>query len=120
MMLIVYDSLTGLSKKTALLLDKNALSVKEITTINQDCLLITRSIGFGNVPVTTLEFVRKNLPYIKGVAVSGNKNWGTNYGAAGDKIQEEFGIPLVLKFEAFGMKEDIEYLKKWIGENCNE
>lgn len=119
-MLIVYDSLTGLSKKTALLLDKNALSVKEITVIDKPCLLITRSIGFGNVPISTMEFISKNLSYIKGVAVSGNKNWGTNYGAAGDKIQEQFNIPLILKFEALGMKEDIEYLRKWIGENSDE
>lgn len=119
-MLVVYDSLTGLTKKTAFSLCENALSVKEVTQIQEPCLLITRSTGFGNIPNSTLAFIEKNKPFIKGVAVSGNTNWGSNYGAAGDKIQAQFNIPLVLKFEACGLSKDIEFIKNWIKENNNE
>ncbi len=119
-MLVVYDSLTGLVKKTAMKLSDNIKSVKEVQYIAEPCLLLTRSIGFGNIPDTTRKFIEDNQSFVKAVAVSGNKNWGTNYGAAGDKIQAEYHIPLILKFEAVGLKEDIELLKRWIKENSHE
>lgn len=119
-MQIYYDSLTGLSKKMALLLSENAISVKEVVQVTHPCLLITRSIGFGQIPDSTRTFIENNRLWIKAVAVSGNKNWGQNYGAAGDKIQTEYGIPLILKFEAMGLKEDLHFLKNWIKENDNE
>ncbi|WP_331836835.1 class Ib ribonucleoside-diphosphate reductase assembly flavoprotein NrdI [Erysipelothrix piscisicarius] len=45
---------------------------------------------------------------VVGVAVGGNRNWGTNFGAAGDKIHDEYNIELVLKFEGSGFTKDVE------------
>lgn len=116
-MLVIYDSLTGQSKKLALSVDENAISIKDVDEIHEPCLLITRSIGFGNITNSTREFVERNFAKIKGIAVSGNRNWGSNYGAAGDKLAKEYGLNLILKFEASGMLEDVELLKRWVEEN---
>ncbi|MGL9687456.1 MAG: class Ib ribonucleoside-diphosphate reductase assembly flavoprotein NrdI [Candidatus Phytoplasma sp. TWB_XP] len=44
--------------------------------------------------------------------MSGNKNWGKNYGKAGDTIASTYNVPLVLKFEDSGMPEERAFLKK--------
>ena len=46
--------------------------------------------------------------------MSGNRNWGTNYGAAGDKIEAIYRIPLICKFEGSGMNHDKEIVKEWL------
>lgn len=43
-----------------------------------------------------------------GVISTGNKNWGTNYGLAGDKISKEYNVPLLHKLELSGSKKDKE------------
>lgn len=116
-MYVIYDSLTGQTKKMALSVDKNAINIKQVQDIDGDCLLITRSVGFGQITKSARKFVERYQDKIKGVAVSGNRNWGSNYGAAGDKLAEEFDLNLILKFEASGMKEDVEFLKNWIIEH---
>jgi ribonucleoside-diphosphate reductase protein NrdI len=116
---IVYDSLTGLSKKFAIKLNEEAKSVEEFNESGYKVFLVTRTEGFGNIPKTTLDFVENYKDLIIGTAVSGNMNWGSNYGAAGNKIRETYNIPLIRKFEASGLKEDVKFVKDYI-ENYEE
>jgi protein involved in ribonucleotide reduction len=108
-MLIVYDSLTGnVQRFINKINNKKVLKISENLTINEPYILVTYTTGFGMIPDSTQFFISKNKNFIKGVACSGNRNWGTNFGKAGDEISYELNIPLLLKFELSGTDEDVE------------
>lgn len=109
-MFIVVDSLTGLSVRFAKKLEYPVyqIGVDEIPFEQGRYFLVTRSFNFGEIPLSTIEMLRHHYENCIGVAVSGNRNWGTNYGAAGDKIQAIYGIPLVSKFEGSGFSKDVD------------
>jgi protein involved in ribonucleotide reduction len=113
--IIVYDSMTGQTKKFALRIGYPAYAINEYDqTFIEPVLFITRSINFGEVTKTASEFLSLYHDRVIGVAVSGNRNWGANFGAAGDKIAKQYHIPLVLKFEASGFDQDVKIIKDWI------
>ncbi|KIL33803.1 MULTISPECIES: class Ib ribonucleoside-diphosphate reductase assembly flavoprotein NrdI [Bacillus subtilis group] len=111
-MIITYESKTGnvrrFVKALQQELDVEAIEVTGDTIVNQEFIHITYTIGFGEVPERTLNFINKNKNKIRGVAVSGNKVWGDNYGLAGDKLSAKFHTPLLLKFELSGTKQDLQ------------
>lgn len=78
--------------------------------------LITFTTRFGEIPESTRIFMERSHQWIDSVSSSGNRNWGRNFGAAGDLISKEFGIPLLLKFELSGTNEDVNTLIKLIQE----
>lgn len=111
-MIITYESKTGnvrrFVKALQHKLDIEATELTDDTIINQEFIHITYTIGFWEVPERTLSFINKNKNKIRGVAVSGNKVWGDNYGLAGDKLSAKFQTPLLLKFELSGTKQDLQ------------
>ncbi|MGE9752849.1 class Ib ribonucleoside-diphosphate reductase assembly flavoprotein NrdI [Bacillus inaquosorum] len=111
-MIITYESKTGnvrrFVKALQHKLDIEAIEITDDTIINQEFIHITYTIGFGEVSERTLSFIKKNKNKIRGVAVSGNKVWGDNYGLAGDKLSAKFHTPLLLKFELSGTKQDLQ------------
>ncbi|CAF1785211.1 Protein NrdI [Bacillus subtilis] len=113
-MIITYESKTGnvrrFVKALQQELDIEAIEITDDTIITQKFIHITYTIGFGEVPERTLNFIKKNKNKIRGVVVSGNKVWGDNYGLAGDKLSAKFHIPLLLKFELSGTKQDLQKL----------
>lgn len=120
-MIIFYDSLTGMVKNFSKRLGFEIKDVRDLdlNNIPDKMLLITRSWDFGKIPDSTLDFLDdltdfNKLDNLKGVAVSGNKNWGQNFGKAGDTIEQEYGVPLVLKFEGSGFKKDVDLVKEYI------
>lgn len=114
-LIIVYDSLTGQGKKFASKLGYKAVNIKDYQN-NDDpvVFLVTRSFNFGEIPKTTLDFLKKFHERVIGTAVSGNRNWGANFGKAGEVIEKEFGIPLVTKFEMGGFEVDIKKTKNFL------
>ncbi|MFA6801265.1 MAG: class Ib ribonucleoside-diphosphate reductase assembly flavoprotein NrdI [Acholeplasmataceae bacterium] len=119
-MVIVYDSLTGQSKRFAHKLNLDTFDINLYQRMNEDVLLVTRTFNFGEIPESTIKFLDQFRNIVKGVCVSGNKNWGSNYGAAGDKIEKIYHIPLVLKFEASGFDKDVDIVKSWIDKQNNK
>lgn len=119
-MIIAYDSLTGMGKKVAEKLQRPNYSVTDFPDTNEQILLLTRSFNFGEITEQARAFLQVWQNQVVGVAVSGNRNWGANYGAAGDKIQKEYNIPLILKYEGLGFPKDIAYLKQWITDQEKE
>ncbi|UBM47640.1 class Ib ribonucleoside-diphosphate reductase assembly flavoprotein NrdI [Bacillus velezensis] len=115
-MIITYESKTGNVRRFVKALqqefDVEAIEITDDTIINQEFIHITYTIGFGEVPERTLNFIIKNKNKIKGVAVSGNKVWGDNYGLAGDKLSAMFHVPLLLKFELSGTKQDLQKINR--------
>jgi ribonucleoside-diphosphate reductase protein NrdI len=115
MIVIVVDSMTGLGKKFA---DKLGYPVFEIQTYqpksDDAILLITRSINFGEIPSFTQTFLDGFAKQVIGVVVGGNRTWGKNFGAAGDKISLTYRIPLILKFEGIGLPHEVTLVKSWL------
>ncbi|PRR87564.1 class Ib ribonucleoside-diphosphate reductase assembly flavoprotein NrdI [Bacillus atrophaeus] len=109
---MTYESKTGnvrrFVKALRRELDVEVIEVTDDMVIKQEFIHITYTIGFGEVPERTLNFINKNQNKIRGVAVSGNKVWGDNYGLAGEKLSVWFHIPLLLKFELSGTKKDVQ------------
>ena len=106
-MLILYDSLTG---NVARFAKKLPLATTRITSdliIAENFVLITFTTGLGRVPDTTTEFLTTNHQYLKGVATSGNKNFGTYYAVAADEIANEYEVPIISKFELAGTPTDV-------------
>ena len=122
-MKVVYFSFSGnvrrFIKKTEL------TNVMEITQkncserIEEPFVLVTGTIGFGEVPQPVQTFLDVNDDLLKAVAASGNRNWGQNFAKAGRSISERYQVPLLLKFEVQGTADDINEFKDKVG-NFNE
>lgn len=113
-MIVVYDSLTGKSAQFAKSLGLEAIDIADYEDQDDHILLVTRSWDFGLIPESTQIFLDRHAKQVLGVCVSGNRNWGTNYGAAGDKISAKYKIKLVLKFEGAGTQKDSAFVRGWI------
>lgn len=114
-MIIVVDSLTGQGQRFAQKLGYPVVDVNlGIEDKLQPLFLVTRSFNFGQVPEPTLDFLDRYHKRVVAVVVSGNRNWGENYGKAGERIRDRYGIPLLLKFEGSGFKNDIQLVQDWI------
>lgn len=111
--MIYYASLTGNVRR---FIEKTKLPAEEIQPGIFDpepFILVTYTIGFGEVPPGVTDFLFDYGDLLRGVAVSGNRNWGDNYGRAGDIIAEQYGVPLLLKFELAGTENDVKtFVKK--------
>lgn len=113
-MIVVYDSLTGQGLKMAEKIGLPYVDIREYESGDEKVILITRSYNFGQITDVAKEFLDKHASKVIGVTVTGNKNWGSTYGAAGDKINAQYGIELISKFEGSGFPHDVEIIKKWI------
>ena len=87
--------------------------------IEEPFILVTGTIGFGEVPQPVQTFLDVNDDLLKAVAASGNRNWGQNFAKAGRSISERYQVPLLLKFEVQGTADDINEFKDKVG-NFNE
>lgn len=116
-MKLVYDSMTGRGARFAEQVGYSSLPVKDFENLEDKSgsfIIITRSFGFGQIPPAVIELLDKHGDKFVGVIAAGNKNWGDNFGAAGDKIQAQYNIPLICKFEGSGFRADIEIAQEWI------
>ena len=109
---IYYDSKTGNVERfvSRLKLHRNWMVQKIDDTFEPLHFghLITYTTAFGEVPPSTMRFLEKNSSMIKSISCSGNTNWGANYTLAATKIAEQFGIPVLLRFELSGTMADIQ------------
>ncbi|AVQ34310.1 class Ib ribonucleoside-diphosphate reductase assembly flavoprotein NrdI [Staphylococcus muscae] len=116
-MRVVYYSFTGnvrrFLKRTEL---NNLYEITEINAsepVSEPFILVTGTIGFGEVPTPVTEFLAVNHHLLKGVAASGNRNWGNNFAKAGVTISEMYQVPLLMKFELHGtLKDTLEFKEK--------
>lgn len=108
---IYYDSKTGnverFMQKVAELTGWMIQKIHPDIEVTHEGHLVTFTTRFGEVPETTKAFLQYASPYLRSVSSSGNRNWGSNFALAGDKIANEYGIPLAFKFELSGTNEDV-------------
>lgn len=84
--------------------------------IEEPFILVTGTIGFGEVPQPVQSFLDINHDLLRGVAASGNRNWGQNFAKAGRFISEKYQVPLLMKFEVQGTQNDISEFKDKVGQ----
>ena len=109
-MLVVYDSRFGNGKAFAEKLGMPTQSVSE--ALNEECVLVTRNEGFGQITQITREFLDKNKDLVRGVVVNGSMDkHAESYCFAADKIEAEYGITCLSKIDGQGNDEDIEVVK---------
>jgi protein involved in ribonucleotide reduction len=89
------------------LTSSTTVKITDDLVINEPFVLITYTIGFGNVPESTLNFLKKNYAHLKGVAASGNRNWGEFFGRSGKLISGQYKVPLIHTFELSGTDQDL-------------
>lgn len=121
-MLIVYYSLTGNVKRFINRTEyPHAIPLEAAMEqgINEPFIIVTSTIGFGQVPDAVSLFLEKYHHFMHGVISSGNRNWGANYAKAGDTISALYNVPLLMKFELHGNKRDVELFKMKV-EECYE
>ena len=80
--------------------------------VDFDYILITPTIGVGDVPEAVAEFLIINRKHLKGVVGSGNKNWGKRFANASETISKEYNVPLLMKIELHGNTKDLIKFKK--------
>jgi protein involved in ribonucleotide reduction len=107
-MLVVYDSRTGNVGRFIRKLEMPAMRVGEAAEMDRPFVLVTYTTGFGQVPDRVMRFLEKNRTCLRGVAASGNRNWGGNFAASADRISRLFGVPVLCKFELAGTANDVE------------
>ncbi|RIL69167.1 class Ib ribonucleoside-diphosphate reductase assembly flavoprotein NrdI [Staphylococcus devriesei] len=118
-MKVVYFSFSGNVRR---FIKRSELTdVMEITKdnckdiINEPYILVTGTIGFGEVPQEVQSFLEVNHLNLRAVAASGNRNWGQNFAKAGQTISESYDVPLLMKFEVQGTNKDIIEFKNKVG-----
>lgn len=93
---------------------------EEIETITEPYILVTPTYGDhegkGMIPHQVKKFLNHNENSSSMVAVvsSGNRNFGRDYGVAGEIIAHRFKIPHIHKFELAGEEEDVVKVKDMI------
>lgn len=112
--MIAYASRTGNVRYIVSRLGLPAIQVDEHLTLAEPFLLLTYTDGLGQVPEAVRRFMEKSGAHCRGVAVSGNRNFGHhNFGKAGDTLASEWRIPLVRKMELRGFPQDYEVIRRF-------
>ena len=113
MLVVVYDSLTGLGKKFAKSLEMPSQSVWK--KLEEPCILVSRNSGAGQIPWTTKRFIRKYRHLIKGFVINGNqKRYPRTFCGATDKIVEQYGLRHILNIEVSGTEADRQAVRDFL------
>jgi protein involved in ribonucleotide reduction len=111
-MLVVFDSRTGNVQRFINKLPVRSVRVEEDLSVEEPFVLVTYTTGFGNVPEKVLRFLKQNGSNLRGVAASGNRNWGTHFARSADTISAMYGVPILCKFELSGTARDVDTFLK--------
>ncbi|KAB5605489.1 class Ib ribonucleoside-diphosphate reductase assembly flavoprotein NrdI [Bifidobacterium jacchi] len=80
--------------------------------VREPYVIMVPTYGGGDakkaIPPQVKRFLNRpaNRAWIRGVIASGNTNFGTAYGAAGDMIAAKCRVPYLYRFELMGTRED--------------
>ena len=117
--MIVYASRTGNVKYIVQRLNLPNIEIKEGLIVTKPFVLLTYTDGFGEVPSKVDAFMATNYQNCIGIAVTGNRNFGINFGLAGDTLSQRYNIPLIVKIDLRGQQSDydrlLDFYKKTTG-----
>lgn len=88
----------------------------DFVTPNNPFIIVTPtygdSEGKGMVPHQVKKFLKHFNKDLLGVVAAGNRNFGKEFGLAGDIIAYKFKVPLLYKIEIAGLPSDVEEVNK--------
>ncbi|CAM3551485.1 MULTISPECIES: class Ib ribonucleoside-diphosphate reductase assembly flavoprotein NrdI [Brevibacillus] len=115
-MILAFDSKTGNVRRfvNKLNLDMPTVQIQEDLLLEEPFILVTYTTGFGQVPDKVQTFLKQNHSWMRGVAASGNRNWGTSFAKSADTISSAYHVPLLAKFELSGTMHDLELFKSGV------
>lgn len=109
----VYASRTGNVESLISKLGLDAIRIDDGSeSVDEDYVLFTYTDGYGDVPMEVDSFLMANSDKLTGVVVSGSKDYGDAYCQAGDKIAEQYDVPVLYKVENDGTDEDVAAIKE--------
>jgi protein involved in ribonucleotide reduction len=111
--MIAFASRTGNVRYIISKLELPSIEILETKELAEPFLLFTYTDGFGEVPIKVQQFMEKNGTHCRGVVVSGNSNFGSSFGKAGEVISKQWAVPLVRKLEMRGFSEDYEAIHRY-------
>lgn len=116
-MIIVYASKTHNVERFCKKISKyKSVRVEEYDPSMGSFVLITYTTGFGEAPEEVHNFLSMYSNRMVGVCASGKQSWklfGT-YCKSADVIHEQYGVPILLKFEMAGTQQDVDKLTERI------
>ncbi|WP_309122154.1 class Ib ribonucleoside-diphosphate reductase assembly flavoprotein NrdI [Paenibacillus sp.] len=107
-MLVMFESRTGNVQRFIRKLQLPSRKIQDEMTVDEPFVLVTYTTGFGQPPENVMAFLKNNAPFLRGVAASGNRNWGESFAKSADYISRTFGVPIVSKFELSGTSRDVQ------------
>jgi len=112
--MIAFASRTGNVRYIVSRLQLPAYDIEVARALEEPFLLLTYTDGFGDVPELVERFMERNGVYCRGVAVSGNRNFGPlQFGRAGDRLAARWRVPLIRKIELRGFADDYEAIQNY-------
>ncbi|APT85363.1 class Ib ribonucleoside-diphosphate reductase assembly flavoprotein NrdI [Corynebacterium aquilae] len=74
------------------------------------------------VPLQVIKFLNDehNRSFIRAVIASGNTNFGSDYGKAGEVISKKCQVPYVYRFELLGTPEDVDAVRQGLLDNAQQ
>lgn len=118
-MKVYYASLTGNVRRFLAKCEIEAIPISDAKLAQEPFVLVTYTFGFGAVPKEVVAWLNANHRNLRGVLVSGNRNWGEYFGLAGDTIATTYNVPLLHKFELAGNDEDVRIFKERLAMMCD-
>lgn len=109
--MIFYASRTGNVRSIVEALCLPATDIKGDMKPLGPFILFTYTDGLGDVPQIVKSFMNEHHVLCKGVIVSGNRNFGELFCAAGDKIAQQYNIPVVAKYDLRGPESNDELVQ---------
>lgn len=98
---------------------------EEALEVDRPFVLITPTYGDGErskvIPKQVGRFLNNpdNRKHLKGVISSGNTNFGSDFGIAGELIAKACRVPYLYRFELMGTPEDVLAIRKGLEEFWN-
>ena len=125
--LVYFSSVSGNTHRFISTLGREAARIPlvrraEPLLVTDPYVLVLPTYGGGNgngaVPKQVIAFLNEpqNRSLIRGVIASGNTNFGTAYGIAGDIVAAKCGVPMLYRFELFGTPDDHVVVDKGLEE----
>lgn len=105
-MLIVYASLTGNVRRFVSGLDRPVRPWTPELDPTEPFVFVTYTTGFGAVPDGVTQWLDRHQELLRGVAASGNRNWGANFAKAGKILAARYHVSLLHAFELSGLPAD--------------
>jgi protein involved in ribonucleotide reduction len=115
-LIIAFDSKTGNVRRFINKLDLPlpTVQIQPDLLLDEPFILVTYTTGFGQVPDSVNTFLKRNHKLMRGVAASGNRNWGSSFARSADTISDQYRVPMLAKFELSGTSRDLEQFRSGV------